>query len=138
MTTDARSRPDLFRLLEPTLGTEATLAMIDALPPYDWPDLATKDDLARLDERFTTRLDHLDGRFSERLDHLDGQFSERLERMDERFVLRHESLSSELTATFRKELNDAITAQTRTIVFGMLGLVVSMGSFMLATMLAFR
>lgn len=127
MTTDARSRPDLFRLLEPTLGTEATLAMIDALPPYDWPDLATKDDLA-----------HLDQRWSERLDRMDERWSERLDRMDERFVLRHESLSNELTATFRKELNDAITAQTRTIVFGILGLVVSMGSFMLATMLAFR
>ncbi|MGH9157094.1 MAG: hypothetical protein ACRD1K_14930 [Acidimicrobiales bacterium] len=89
------------------LGPLPAATLMASLPPVQWDLLATKADL----ERFATTAD-MDHRFAV-LDH-------RLEAMEHR-----------ITAAFRGDLTAAITAQTRTMIFGLLATVVAMGSFML-------
>jgi len=85
----------------------------------DLEPFATKADLERFPtreelERFATKgdLNEVHHRF-EVLDH-------RLEAMEHR-----------ITSAFRAELNAAVTAQSRTMLVGLLGTVVAMGSFLL-------
>ena len=40
---------------------------MDSLPPMDWHELATKDDLADLEERLDTRFERLDARIDKRI-----------------------------------------------------------------------
>ena len=49
-TVDGREqrRARLARRLEQVLGREEAETLMAQLPPYDWPDLATKQDLAEL------------------------------------------------------------------------------------------
>ena len=46
-----QERVNLIRSLEPALGPDATNALMSYIPPFTWDNLATKDDLARTEER---------------------------------------------------------------------------------------
>ncbi len=54
-----------------------------------------------------------------------------LDALEQRLDLRFDALRNELLAAFRGELNAAITAQTRTLVFTMAGTVISLGGLAL-------
>ena len=56
MVVDERSRHELYRRLEEVLGPEAATTLIEHLPPVGWADVATKHDLAGLEERFTAHI----------------------------------------------------------------------------------
>ena len=51
MPVDDRTRLNLHRTLEHTLGSEAADALMDHLPPVTWNRVATKDDLDMLATR---------------------------------------------------------------------------------------
>ena len=62
------------------LGDEVAESLMDSLPPFDWMQIATKDDIRRLE----ARLDGTDHQFvsiNQRLDNL----SERLDNVNQRF-----------------------------------------------------
>ena len=75
--------------------------------------MATKDDLARLEERFTARFERIDERF---------------DALTERFDLKLGSATNELRADFRAD----ITAQTRAVILALLGTFFSSGGLVLA------
>ena len=80
--------------------------------------------------QMATRFEQVDARFEQvdaRFEQVDRRF-EQVERHLERIDSRFEVLEHRLTATFRGELNAAITAQTRTVMFSMLGSIVSVGT----------
>ena len=56
MTTDEAARLHLFDQARNVLGHDAARTLMTALP-MDARELATKDDLARLEERFLLKLD---------------------------------------------------------------------------------
>lgn len=139
MVVDDRSRHELYRRLEEVLGMEAATTLIEHLPPAGWADVATKADLAHLEERlelrFASRFAVIDGRFDrvdERFNSIDERFDALEERFDERFKgldWRFEGLDdrlkggmSELRAAFEHELR----AQTNTVVFGLVSVVLTM------------
>ena len=59
MVVDERSRHQLYRRLEEVLGPEAAPTLIEHLPPVGWADVATKHDLAGLEERLDLRFERL-------------------------------------------------------------------------------
>jgi hypothetical protein len=102
MTIDERSRHQLFARLEEVLGSDEATTLMEHLPPLGWADVATKRDLDQLAVITKHELDQL------RLD---------IDRVEQR-----------VTATFRGEL----VAQTRTIIFALLGTVIAMGGVTIA------
>ena len=116
MVVDERSRHALYRRLEEVLGADAATTLIEHLPPVGWADVATRHDLAGLEQRMDLRFERVEERF-ERVD-------ERFERMEERI----KAAMFELRATFEHELR----AQTTTMVFAVVGVVLTMAALAFA------
>jgi hypothetical protein len=116
------SRTDRERVrgeLEQEIGSRATALVMELVPPMDWDAIATKQDLAAMEQRFEGRFTAIDGRFDV---------------IDERFVsLRAEmgQMKYELLAAFRGELVTAVTSQTRVMVLTMAGTVTALGGLAL-------
>ncbi len=127
MVVDERSRHALYRRLEEVLGPEAANTLIEHLPPVGWADVATKADLASLEQRIELRLDRVDDRF----DRVDDRFKavdDRFSALDERLDYRFGALASDLRATFEHELR----SQSITILFGLMGVVMTMSGLAFA------
>ena len=127
MAVDERSRHELYRRLEDVLGPEAATTLIEHLPPVGWADVATRHDLAGLEQRIDLRLDRVYERFN--------QVDERFNRVDESI----EAASADLRATFEHELRaqsssfgHELRAQTTTMVFGLVGVVLTMAALAFA------
>ena len=71
------------------LGSDVAGDLMESLPPFDWTQIATKDDLQLIHGRLDNmdrRFDNIDGRLDNmdrRFDNIDGQFGT----MDRRFDL---------------------------------------------------
>jgi hypothetical protein len=112
MVVDERSRHELYRRLEEVLGPDAATTLIEHLPPVGWADVATRHDLAGLE-----------------------QVEERFERVEERI----KAAMSELRATFEHELRaqsgafgHELRAQTTTMVFALVSVVLTMAALAFA------
>lgn len=120
MAVDERSRHELYRRLQEVLGTEAATTLIEHLPPVGWADVATKHDLAGLEQRIELRFERLH-------EHVDGRFArivERFDAMDERM----KASSLDLRASFEHELR----AQMTTVMFGLVSTVLTMAALAFA------
>ena len=53
----------LYEELVKEFGDEPAMTLMESLPPVDWHELATKDDLAGLEERVNARFEVVDARF---------------------------------------------------------------------------
>ena len=134
MVVDERSRHELYRRLEEVLGPEAATTLIEHLPPVGWADVATKEDLAGLEERMELRFARVDERFArvdERFDRLDDRLDERFGRIDDRFTtfdenlgFRFDALESGLRASFEHELR----AQAITLFIALVTVVLTMAA----------
>ncbi|HJP64890.1 MAG TPA: hypothetical protein VKA30_01145 [Actinomycetota bacterium] len=56
MSVDERSRYELYQRLEQVLGPKEASTLMEHLPPLGWGDVATKQDLDRLEQRLEDRL----------------------------------------------------------------------------------
>jgi len=102
MVVDERSRHELYRRLEEVLGPDAATTLIEHLPPVGWADVATKHDLAGLEQR-----------------------------IDDRFALNEERTNaavSEVRATLEHELR----SQSTTMIFGLVGMMLTMAALAVA------
>ena len=109
MAIDERSRHELYVRLEGVLGPEAATTLMEHLPPVGWADVATKRDLDLLAARIDLRFEQIDLRFE--------QIEQRFEQTDQRF----ETLEYKILATFRGELQTALTTQTRQLTIALVG-----------------
>jgi len=139
MSIDEQARRELHDRLEEALGSAPAESLMASLPPQGWGDVATKDDLSRVEERLGARFDAMDERFTARFDAMDERFnarfeglSDRFDGLSERFDLKLESSANELRADFRGEISAAITAQTRTVILALFGTLLSSGGLVLA------
>ena len=57
MAIDEGSRHALFTRLEELLGQEHATALMEHLPPVGWADVATRNDLAQLEQRIGLRFE---------------------------------------------------------------------------------
>jgi hypothetical protein len=67
-----QSRADLYSLLRRDLAEETATALMEALPPLDWSDLARRSDLALLRAELKGDFAGLEGRFAD----LKGEFAD--------------------------------------------------------------
>jgi hypothetical protein len=137
MAVEERRRIALHRAAAGTWGEEVADTLVELVAPSGH-ELATRADVQalerRMDERFAAvdeRLTAMDARWDERLSAMDARWDarltamdERLAAMDERWDIKLESLGHRLTATFERGIADAVTSQTRTLVFSQLAALV--------------
>jgi len=97
MSIDDRSRQELFQRLDEALGPKAADVLMAHLPPVGWADVATKHDLAALEERMNLRFEKVEAVFTERID-----------KVEERVIGR---------------LHAELAAQSRTMIFAMMSLI---------------
>jgi len=74
MAISEQSRHELHTKLEETVGQRAATTLMEHLPPVGWADVATKQDLAQMEERLALRFEAIDLRFEavdQRFDHVD-------------------------------------------------------------------
>ena len=62
MAIDERTRYEMYLGLEQLLGPQVADALMEHLPPVGWADVATKHDLAALEDRLSQRFDGLEQR----------------------------------------------------------------------------
>lgn len=77
---DERSRMVVVQALSEKLGPEAAAALMECVPPFAWTEIATKSDLAALEERTTLRLDALQAKMDGRFEGLEGRLGALIER----------------------------------------------------------
>jgi hypothetical protein len=124
MTIDERARHELFLAVEHHLGPSQAETLMGMLPPVGWADVATKHDLAALEERIDLRFESIDLRFESidlRFDAIDLRFDaidRRFESLDPRF----ESIEHRILGELDRKLNQ----QTRTLFFGVVGMQATM------------
>jgi hypothetical protein len=70
MSVNERARHQLFLKLEEVLGSEEAGTLMAHLPPVGFADLATKSDLAQLEERLSVRMESLEHRLNAQMDKL--------------------------------------------------------------------
>lgn len=58
MAVDERRRRALYDALEQRIGSEEATTLMELLPPVGWADVATREDLRRLEDRIEARLEH--------------------------------------------------------------------------------
>ena len=63
MTPSKAHRLQLYEELAKKFGDEPAMTLMESLPPVDWHELATKDDLAGLEGRVNARFEVVDARF---------------------------------------------------------------------------
>ena len=71
---DERTRHEMYLGLEEKLGTLVADAVMQTLPPIGWADVATKHDLAGLEERMDLRFHAVDTRFAALLEVMHARF----------------------------------------------------------------
>jgi hypothetical protein len=63
-------RHQLFTWFEEHMGSDRAATMMGLLPPVGWAEIATKHDLAELEDRLTVRIEALESRVDSKLDRL--------------------------------------------------------------------
>jgi hypothetical protein len=69
MSVDERSRLQLAEAAKRAFGDDAGVTLMELLPPVGWADVATRHDVARVEQRF----DRLEQRFDELVHELHAQ-----------------------------------------------------------------
>lgn len=124
-----RKDVELYRGLEPVLGSDVATMLLERLPPPQ-EDLATTSDLnvgfAEVDRRF----EQVDRKFAEvdrKFEQVDRKFDEVDRRFDQaarELDLKLAAQSADLKGFVHEIVGGQIQAQTRTILFGMAGIMV--------------
>ena len=99
MATDERARVALYERLDETMGRGAADTLMGYLPPVGWADVATKQDLAILEERLGRRIDGLESRLDTRFAQVDARFFELEARFERAIRLQTTTLFTGLVAS---------------------------------------
>lgn len=86
MAIDERARYELHLKLEEVLGADEAATLMSHLPPVGWADVATKHDLAQLEERVNMRFDMVDRRFDAMEERFEGKLAQLEGRIYERMA----------------------------------------------------
>jgi uncharacterized protein YPO0396 len=134
MAVDERAQHELHRRLEEVLGADEAATLMAHLPPVGWADVATKHDLAQLEERLNLRFESIDQRFESVNDHFDSledRMNLRFQAMEDRFEGKLDGLRAE----FFERMADQSVTFVRATVFSVVGSVLTVASLVFAARL---
>ena len=134
MTISEQSRHAMYVRLEGALGQEAALILMEHLPPVGWADVATKRDLDHLHVLTRADVDQLRGEMTQLGTDLRGEMSQLGTGLRGEMAQLGADLRGEMSQ-LSERMFDRMTAQTRTVVFSVLGSAVSVAAL---TMTAVR
>ena len=106
MAVSERSRRLLYERLEEVLGVGHGDVFMEYLPPAGWSEVATRQDLALLEQRMDSGFERMDMRFAQQ--------------------------SAEMTAAIQSAITAALTLQIRQTVFAIVGVLVAVAGLMAA------
>ena len=131
MSAGEEERLTLLSRLTEAIGADAARTIMESLPPMQWDQLATKDDLKALEERLVTKFN---GEFAK----INGAFAKFKGEMNGEFAKINGEMNGEF-AKVRGEIKDLrgsisleISKQTRTLVFTMVGFAITVWISILA------
>ncbi len=142
MPVDENTRLRLRQRFTELMDEDLADAIMESMPPVPWTDLATKNDIARLDGRFDRvdeRLDKMDQRF-DLIDQRLGGFGRQFEKIDDQFAISNdqfrvlsEGLHHEMVG-LEGRLALRLTEPIRVIVFTAMLLFVGVGGVMVTVL----
>ena len=110
MAISEQSRHELHGRLADVIGPDAAATLMEHLPPVGWADVATKRDLDAMAAVTKRDLDMFKADIDHRFDALEASLDHRFEVYEQRF-----------RDDMHEAINKALTSQTRTILFGLIG-----------------
>jgi hypothetical protein len=127
MTIDEGTRNGIHNWLVGAMGEHLGDSLMSMLPPTGWAEVATKHDLAQLEERLGLRFEMFDRRFEE--------VDRRFEEVDRRFGsidLRFDQMERTIIGAL-----DGRVAQTaRAMFFALAGLLIALTTIIVSVVLA--
>ena len=134
MPPSEKRRLKLYETLIDSVGDEAAATLMECLPPGGWENVATKEDLKLLEERLTVKIAGLDGKIAAldgKIAALDGKIDNGLDSvrgeiaaLDGKIARLDDKIDNGLVG-LRGEFEHALARQTRTMVFTMLGIAIT-------------
>lgn len=118
MAITESARHKLYQQLELVIGPEEATTLMEHLPPVGWANVATKDDLHRLDDRIdrvevalTSRIDSVEASLSSRVDSVEVALSSRVDSVDAKLSGRIDVLDANLRGAIDRamRLNTLVT-----------------------------
>lgn len=128
MPEDAHIRQRLLRRLEELLGLELASELMASVPPHDWSTLATKTDIEDLRRVTKADLEQLRSDTKADLDAL----RESSRRDLTEAVMQLQISMADQAASFERALRTELSKQSRAAVAGMVGVIVAVGTFVVA------
>lgn len=125
MAVTEQSRRRLHRELANVMGEEGATLVVEHLPPMDWTDLATKEDLAATEAELRAEIAMVRSELAAGFVLVNERFKTveaRLAQHEELFATKADVLA--LSAQLHQELR----RMTQTLLFGSVGLVAAMAS----------
>jgi hypothetical protein len=133
MTIDEHTRHGIHTWMANAMGTELGDGLMSMLPPTGWADVATKHDLAQLEERLGLRFEMMEEGLEHRFDKIDQRFQmmdQRFEQMDQRFELsEHKVLGA---------MDRRLTETMRATFFALAALLLTVTTIIVSVVLATR
>ena len=132
MAPSRAQRLQLYEELVKEFGDEPAMTLMESLPPVDWHELATKDDLAALEERVNARFEVVDARFDALRTELGAKISElrgEMSVMNAKFEVvdaRLDALRTEVRGEISKlggEAKRDVARQTYVILAGLVAII---------------
>ena len=120
MSAGEEERLTLLSRLTEAIGADAARTIMESLPPMQWDQLATKDDLKALEERLVARFN---GEFAK----INGEFAKIYGEMSGEFAKVRGEIKD-----LRGSISLEISKQTRTLVFTMVGFAITVWISILA------
>ena len=111
MTITEQSRLNLYESMREHHGEEVAVTLMEMLPPVGWADIATKTDLEHLRVATKTDIEHLRVATKTDIEHLRVATKTDIENLRVATKTDLEHLRSEITLSFRAELEHALRRQ---------------------------
>lgn len=130
MPVEERQRIALHHRVTAAWGEEAADTLFELIAPAGH-ELATREDLRRGFERVDHRFDAMEERFDHRFAALEERVDHRFAALEERIDHRFTALDARFAALgehFERRIADAVTTQTRTLVFSQLAALVAIAA----------